>query len=681
MGADKSRTGSDLYGQFLKYYLLIGILAFAVYANSLSNDFVFDDDSVVLSDPTIMSLSSIPKYFTGQEGFHKVIGKYWRPVISASYAIDYSIWGFNPIGFHLTNIIIHIINCLLFFKMLLLMFPLGARKKTKQYEYVLLAGAAVFAVHPIHTEAVTWVSGRTDSFSFTFFIAAFIYYLKYSSSGDVKRANTYIILMSIFFMLAVLAKEMAITLPAAVILYDIISGKVNNIRALKKKAFVYMLLVGLSILYLFLRWLVLKDVPERVTYFYFYGKDLTTMILTMLQTLPLYFRLLIVPVGLVYHYSGYLPYVNTIDNLNVLFALFFIIVMIAFAIIFYKRSPIISYSILFFFLTLLPVLNIVPTMNFMAERFLYIPSIIVSLLIIVLLFRISTLKSKNVFYTLTILLIAVYSYLTIQRNPEWKNNDALFMSAEGKPGTVTYVNIGNIYANKNELDKAEVYYRKAIDLRDESLIANNNLGKIFMVKGNYDSAYHYMMKAYYLDTLSPEPMFTLAQLYSRSNKFPQAIAELEKIQKITPNYMNSAQLLEQLKKQELPEQQNTLSDSSLNAELISQLDRDSFNDYQNKRYEASIEKLQQLVKLKPSGAAGYYNNMGMCFLNQNKLEDAKKNFELALKEKSDFSMALNNLGTVYDKLGDKDKAKEYFLKAIEADPNNQNAKENYQKLK
>ena len=305
----------------------------------------------------------------------------------------------------------------------------------------------------------------------------------------------------------------------------------------------------------------------------------------------------------------------------------------------------------------------------------------VSLFIIVLLFQISSLKSKNVFYTLTILLIALYSFLTIQRNSDWKSNDALFMSADGKPGTVTYVNIGNIYANKNEIDKAEVYYRKAIDLRDESLIANNNLGKVFMVKGNYDSAYYYIKKAYYLDTLSPEPMFTLAQLYSRFNKIPEAIAELEKIQKITPNYMNSAQLLDQLKKPEFPQQSNTPADTTQNAQLVSQLNRESFNDYQNKRYETSIKKLKQLVELNPSGASGYYNNIGMCYMNQNQLEDAKKYFELAAKEKSDFSMAYNNLGTVYDRLGDKEKAKEFFLKAIEADPNNQNAKDNYQKVK
>src|SRR5437867_3406778 len=109
-----------------RYYLFLAVVAFSVYANSLSNDFVFDDESVVLSDPSITKISNVPKYFTGQEGFHKVIGRYYRPVVSASYALDYAFYGFSPLGFHLTNILIHLINCLLFFKFLTIIFTTRA---------------------------------------------------------------------------------------------------------------------------------------------------------------------------------------------------------------------------------------------------------------------------------------------------------------------------------------------------------------------------------------------------------------------------------------------------------------------------------------------------------------------------------------------------------------------------
>ncbi|MGH2575716.1 MAG: hypothetical protein ACRDFC_08480, partial [Ignavibacteria bacterium] len=215
----------------LKYYIIISVIAFAVYANSLSNEFVFDDESVVLGDPSITNLENIPKYFTAREGFHKVIGRYYRPVVSASYALDYSVWGFKPFGFHLTNVIIHVINCILFLKLLLLIFSPNSKFsiqnsqfKIHAPQFIILAGAVIFTVHPIHTEAVSWVSGRTDSLSFTFFIAAFIFYIKYSSS----RGRLNFILTALFFLFALLAKEMAITLPLTIILFDVLRITINR---------------------------------------------------------------------------------------------------------------------------------------------------------------------------------------------------------------------------------------------------------------------------------------------------------------------------------------------------------------------------------------------------------------------------------------------------------------------
>ena len=203
-------------------YLFISIVAFAVYANSLGNEFVFDDESVVQGDQSITQLSNIPKFFTAQEGFHKVIGRYYRPVVSTSYAIDYYLWGLNPSGFHLTNVLINLINSLLVFKFLLLLFGRLSGKISEQNRglskkvfYLSLIGVLIFAVHPVHTEAVSWVSGRTDSLSFTFFITSFICYQLISKQSI--HLFFYYFLMFFFFVLSLLAKEMAITLPVIVI--------------------------------------------------------------------------------------------------------------------------------------------------------------------------------------------------------------------------------------------------------------------------------------------------------------------------------------------------------------------------------------------------------------------------------------------------------------------------------
>jgi tetratricopeptide (TPR) repeat protein len=657
----------------LKYYLLLAVIVIAVFANSLSNDFVFDDEQVVLSDPSITDLSNIPKYFTGAEGFHKVIGRYYRPVVSVSYAIDYALWGAKPFGFHLTNVIIHIINTLLVFNLLLLLF---SNVQSKIKDYVILLGATVFAIHPIHTEAVSWVSGRTDSLFFTFFAASFIYYLKYR----IKPSSRNLVFASLFYALSLLAKEMAITLPAVIIMYEIIINKRRSLEFFIKDKSIYISFVLLSVLFLLLRWAVLKDVPERTSYNYFYGKDAATIFFTMLQTLPVYFRLILLPYGMLYHYSGYLPYINSIANIQAMFAIGFILVMLACAFSLFKKMPWIAFSVLFIFVTLSPVLNIIPTMNFMAERFLYLPSLALSFALISLIFKYYSPKRSAAFYLMVSVLVVFYLYLTISRNADWKTNDSLFLSAEGKPGTITYVNIGNIYANKKEYDKAEVYFRKAIDLRGETILANCNLGKIFMVKQNYDSAYYYMYKAYTLDTLSPEPMYSLALLLANYEKYDEAINWLEKVHSVVPAYMNSKLMLEQLRQEKQTSSKKPPGYTTPPVNSIDSLERDSYNSFNQKEYDKSIESLKKLLKLNPQNAASYNNNLGMCYVQMNKFDEATKYFQMAIDSKNDFSIAYNNLGYAYEKMGDKTKAKENYLKAIEKDANNEDAKKHLSTL-
>ncbi|MCC7159368.1 MAG: tetratricopeptide repeat protein, partial [Ignavibacteria bacterium] len=645
-----------------------------VYANSLNNEFVFDDESVVLGDQSITSLSNIPKYFTAEQGFHKVIGRYYRPVVSATYAIDYALWGLKPFGFHLTNVLIHVINVLLLFGLLRMMFE----KSTSKFKnYGILIGTLIFALHPVHTEAVAWVSGRTDSLSCTFFFASFIYYFKFSKKSSALNLT----LTLFFYLFALLAKEMAITLPVMIILYDLMVNKLSIKDALMGKIKIYSALIVLSLAYLLLRWAVLKDIPQRESYFYFYGKDSATTIYTMLQTIPIYFKLAVFPIGMVYHYGGFLTYLSSLMEPGVIFAVVFIFVMGIVTYYLFKRMPVVSYAIIFFFITLLPVLNIVPTMNFMADRFLYIPSVFLSLIAIAVLFKYYTPKASKLIYTITGIVLIVFGYMTIARNAEWKTNDILFMSADGIPGSVLYVNIGNIYANKGQYDAAEKYYRKAIDLRVETILGNNNMGKLFMIKGNMDSAYYYIHKAYLLDSLSPEPMHTMAQLYARNDKIPESVFWLEKLQTVTPNYMNSVQMLQELKaRQQMPLQQDSPLNNQVNPK-VTMLEGSSYKNYQEKKFDKAIEELTELVKLNPAGASGYNNNIGMCYLDGQKYNDAIKYFEFAVKEKPDFSSAVNNLGFCYERLGDKTNAEKYYRKALELDPNNQLAKDNLSKLK
>lgn len=684
MAKDQKKKNNEVQEiSTIAMYIILAVITFAVYANSLSNEFVFDDESVVQGDPTITQLSNIPKFFTGELGFHKVIGAYFRPVVSTSYAVDYAIWGYNPMGFHLTNVLIHVINSLLFMTLLMLMF----KKSQSPYKsYIILITSLIFALHPIHTEVASWVSGRTDGLAATFFFAAFIFYLKYS----LQPSNKNLALTLLMYILSLMSKEMAITLPAVIILYDMLINKERFNELLKKRLFVYGSLVIISVLFILLRTWALSQVVPRQTYFYFYGRDFMTAVYTMLQTLPLYFRLSIAPYGMLYHYSGYLPDAHSITEFRVIFAVFFIVVTTGAATYFVKRSPYISFAILIFYVTLLPVMNIVPTMNFMADRFLYIPSIFVSIIAASVLFRYFTKRSYNLVMIISAAVLIVFSYMTYSRNKDWKNNDSLFLSAEGRPGVVTYINIGNIYANKGNFDVAELYYRKALDLRKESVIGHNNIGKIFMVRGNFDSAYYYINEAYKLDTLSPEPQFTLAQMYQRKGDIQNAVKWLEKLVTFAPNYNNASELLAQLKavKQEETKNQTSPLNQNLqpvlkdeNLEKVRVLEESSYKNYQAKNYDKAIDELNELIKIMPDKSSGYYNNIGMCYMDQEKYKDAIDNFLIAVKKDNKFSSAYNNIGTCYERMNDIPKAIENYQKAVEVDPNNELARKNLAKLK
>ena len=649
-----------------KFLVIIALIAISVYANSLVNDFVYDDEFVVQKDQSITSLSNVPKFFTEHLGF--AIGRYYRPVVSATYALNYALSGATPLGFHITNVLFHVVNSALVYLLLLMMF---SDDKNEYKKYFALFGAGLFAFHPIHTEAVAWVSGRTDSVFFTFFILAFIFYLRYTSGAKGRN----LLWTSVFYSISLLSKEMAITFPVIVVLYEVIIKGRRSVYAMLKEKPVYIILAVISLLYLLLRWEILKDVPVRAAYNYFYGKDAATIFFTMLQAIPYYFRMLVLPYGMLYHYSSYMPYIDSITQPEALISILVTLLLIAGAALTLKKAPWISFSIFFVFITLLPVMNIVQTDNFMADRFLYLPSLALSFAAVWALNKYFTHQRRVLFYSAAAAVFIAYGYMTVARNFEWKTNDTLYQSAEGRPGTIVDVNLAIMYANRQDYDKATGYYRKALALRSETVLANTGIGKIFMMKGNYDSAYYYINRAYTFDTLSAESVYSLGLLSTRQNKTDEALKWLMKLQTLSPNYMNSRQMLAELRK-------NRQSDNSTGGlqSQISALEAESQNAFKQKNYDLAVGDLNKLIKLNPANAFTYYNNMGLCYLDQQKYEEAAKSFEECTKVGKDFTTGWDNLGLAYQKMGQNDKARESYYKALEKDPNNTDAKKHLDEI-
>jgi len=642
-------------------YIILAVISFGIYANSLNNEFVFDDESVIVGYTPLQELSSIPKFFTAEEGFHKVIGRYYRPIVSTTYALDYAIWGLKPSGFHLTNVIIHTIASLILFLILMKLFG--------DYEYGQISsflGTLIFAVHPIHTEAVSWVSGRTDSLATLFIFLSFLFYIKYRDGEN----NKYLLISLFAYLLALLSKEMAVTLPVIIILFDFIYRK-KDFKWIKKNILSYVYFAVLTILFILARFYVLRDVVDRTNYFYFHGKDSMTVFYSMIQTIPVYFRLLFVPINLLYHYNGVIPDSSSFTDMRALFSLIFLVILIFVAVITYKKQNVISFSISFFLISLFPVMNIVPTMNFMAERFLYITSFLVSLLIAYYFSVYLNNKNKNIIISISVIVILLFGYLTFQRNFDWKTNETLYSTAEGIDGNVLLVNAGNIFANKQNYAEAEKRYKRAIEIRDNSVLAHHNLGLIYLIRGSLDSAEIQIKKGLAIDSLAPDGYLQLSNIYQQQGRIREAISMLEKLQTFSPDYRNSADLLASMRMQFNGNQSGPDDGKSYNPAF---LENRSLQYYRSQKYEEAIKDLEELIKINPGLRSGYYNNIALCYEGLKQTAKAKELYQKAFDADKKNVNSIAGLANIYLQENNIKEALKYYNLVIQMNPSDVNAK-------
>jgi len=177
---------------------MLVVVVFICYANSLGNDFVFDDVFLVPTYSRVRNLSQLVQTLLDS----------YRPVRNISYAIDFLLWGLRPFGFHLTNVLIHAANAVMLFLLI--------RRFSEKLSTAAVA-ALIFAVHPIQTDSVSYVSGRRDVLFTLFYLAAFHAYLSYRA----KESRTWFVLFLCFWGLSLMSKEMAVSLPLVIFLWNV----------------------------------------------------------------------------------------------------------------------------------------------------------------------------------------------------------------------------------------------------------------------------------------------------------------------------------------------------------------------------------------------------------------------------------------------------------------------------
>lgn len=514
--------------------LIVVILGVIIYANSFGNSFVWDDTSLIVKNDLIRNWRYIPEIFTSHLYHSKCAhSNFYRPVLSLSFLFDYSIWKLNPFGYHLTNTLLHIFNAILIY---FLISSISNNKKMASITSLL------FVVHPIHTEAVTYISGRADPLATLFFLLSILLFIKHAHY--VKIGKIYLYAGSVAaFILAVLAKETALILPLILILYDrCFAPKERNPRFRKKTKLRYLpYLIGI-VLYIYWRILILG-----LTYESSMPYDLYSRLLTASKVIISYIGLLFLPFNL--HMERFVPISSSFFELPVLFSIASLAIISIIIINSYKRSKIVFFSCLWFFIALLPVSNILPLNAIMAEHWLYLPSIGFFVIMAMGIVKIAQWKISflptDILRGLTVLLFAAlfvfYSGLTIKRNPDWKDNLTVFeKNLESSPNSaIAHYHLGFVYHEKEIYDKAIYYYKEALKIEPGYAEIHNNLGGIYNDKGMTNDAVAELRQAIKADPNYAEAHNNLGIIYNSIGMYKEAINELEKAVSLNPAYVKA----------------------------------------------------------------------------------------------------------------------------------------------
>ena len=465
---------------FALQILLIVSVSLLIYATSVTNMFAFDDNNQIVTNSWIRSANHLKEIFTQNvAGFdRRFTSNYYRPMMYVVFMANYKMFGLQPWSYHIINIIIHSLSAVIIFLIAAYLIP---QRNGKWNLPAMLAGL-IFATHPIHTEAVMWISALPDIA--TTFLCLCSLYLYILSKKPFHSTRRYIVSLATFF-LALLFKEIAITLPVLIVVYDIIYGKIKELPY--KKYIPYIILTSI---YAILRLNALKAMAPSIRF-----TDLTVnqYIYNSIVFFAEYLKTTLWPADLnVFHL--FIP-AKEID-IKVIFATVITIMFISSLFLFRKYKRVV-FCLAIFLIPLLPALYL-PALGEspFAERYLYLPLAGFSLMAGIIFNRAMSSGLKKISYILTAIAVAFYILAVIQRAPDWKNDLTLFTSSlKYSSGSATvHKYLAQAYYQEKRMEDAIQEYTKAISLDPTDPYSHLNLGVAYQSGGMVESAiWQYMI--------------------------------------------------------------------------------------------------------------------------------------------------------------------------------------------
>ena len=633
--------------------LLAGIVWIS-FGQTLGHEFVnYDDGPYVYDNPRIIS-GLTPGNI--QWAFIHVHAANWHPLTTISHMLDCQLYGLQPWGHHLTNILLHAAAAILLFFALCELTGGGhavvatrrddAERSRLQREGSLWASAfvaALFAIHPLRVESVAWVAERKDVLSGAFFSLTLLAYVRYARSKvfSFSRYTTVLVL----FALGLMCKPTLVTMPFVLLLLDywpLRRTQKSDIRGQKSET-----------------WLQL--VLEKIPLFVLSAASCVTTILAQreafapIRTLPLQERLANAVVAYVEYmgqmiYPAHLavlyPYPEGGLNIGeVIVALLFLLIVTAICFLWRKTYPFALTGWFWFVGMLVPMIGIVQVGSQpRADRYTYLPEIGLCILATWGAMRLfdKWRRRREALAIAACLIIGVLTTRSYFQTSYWQNSETLWKHALDVTGTnyIAQNNLGGTLEAKGQFNEAIAHYREAVKIKPDVAQVQSNLGYALLQEGEVDEAIVHLQKTLQINPAYAEAYNHMGSALMKKGQAGEAVGYYQKAIQLNTSYADAH--------------------NNLGAAF-----------WQNGQVDEAIAHYKEAVAIKP-GSAEMQVNLGSALARKGNWAEAIICYQAALSTEHDSFKAArvrNNLGAALGKLGRSDEAFEQFSKAVELNGN------------
>ena len=522
--------------------IVLYVLGFVVYLNSFPVPFVFDDHPNIRDNPSIR-LTAIDFEGLHTAAFESHIGQ--RPVANISFALNYLAGGYDVKGYHLVNILIHIVNGLLVYFLALILLrrdqTLARRKPASERRLHLAAlfAAAIFIAHPAQTQAVTYIVQRMTSMATMFYLMSLLFYLLGRRRKRRSGRSAYWLAALASWLLALGSKEIAATLPVVIVLIEYLffrdRGKAWPGIGPGYLLFALAASAGVVLFYL-------GTEPVATIAGQYVDRDFSPVerLLTEFRVLVFYLSLMLFP------YPGRLSLEHTftishslVDPITTLAAAVLLVALLFAALRLARRHPILSLCI-FWFLVTLSIESSIVGLELAFEHRLYLPMFAFALAVAYL-FSLTPARHRAVVTMLAGTLVVMLVAASVVRNMVWQDREALWADAVSKNPTSHRArnNLGRVLTERGKREQAALQFGAAIEIKPNYAEPHNNLGTLHAQAGRFEEA-----QAHFTTAIDLNPRY--AQAYNNfgvallsQGLVYQAALRLSQAVRLAPGYANA----------------------------------------------------------------------------------------------------------------------------------------------